>query len=306
MWFDYFYFLLFIDGDEFKIFIFFFSLVLKIVLILLGIAFVTLFERKILGFSQNRVGPNKLLFKGVLQPVIDGLKLLIKEFFYPKKIIFWAIILGPIMGFLVILFLWIPLKRVWTNKLNFYLILFFIVFIGLSVYSTLISGWRRTSKFASIGRVRSCSQSISYEISLVFFILCFLITFSSLRNVFLPLLCGALFFGFWLRCVAETNRAPFDFREGERELISGFNIEFGSAGFVLLFLAEYGIILFFSCLMTMFFIKIRFFCFLVLILSFIFIRRVYPRFRYDMLINITWTKFLPLSLFFIMCFICVL
>lgn len=278
-------------------------MILKSVFVLLGVAFVTLFERKVLGFSQNRLGPNKILIKGILQPVIDGLKLLIKEIFFPKKIIFWAVIAGPFLGFLVILFLWVPLARVWDNQINFYKILFFLVFIGLSVYSTLVSGWRRTSKFASIGRVRSCSQSISYEISLVFFFISFLICFSSLNQTKFLLVCSILFFCFWLRCVAETNRAPFDFREGERELISGFNIEFGSAGFVLLFLAEYGIILFFRGLITMLFFGINRGYFFLLFFLFIFIRRVYPRFRYDMLIKITWTKFLPISLIFIWFFI---
>ena len=276
--------------------VFFTALVLKFVFILLSIAFITLFERKILGFSQNRLGPNKLLIKGVLQPVVDGLKLLIKELFFPKKIVFWAIIRGPVLGFLVMLFLWTPLVTLWETKTSFYIILFFLVFVGLSVYSTLVSGWRRTSKFASVGRVRSCSQSISYEISLVFFILSFLVFFSSFNEIlFLPIR-FFLFVVFWLRCVAETNRAPFDFSEGERELISGFNIEFGSAGFVLLFLAEYGIILFFSCLIRIFFFGMGGGPFLLLFTVFIFIRRVYPRFRYDMLINMTWTKFLPASL----------
>lgn len=293
-------------GLGLKIIVFFFSSILKLIFVLLSIAFVTLFERKVLGFSQNRLGPNKLLLKGVLQPVIDGVKLLIKELFFPKKIIFWAILLGPFLGFLVMLFLWRALLRLWKYKIRFYLILFVVVFIGLRVYSTLISGWRRTSKFASIGRVRSCSQSISYEISLVFFIIRFLIFYSSFREINFGLFPFILFFSFWLRCVAETNRAPFDFREGERELISGFNLEFGSAGFVLLFLAEYGIILFFRGLMRMFFFGINIIVFLIIMFIFIFIRRVYPRFRYDILINITWTKFLPFSLILVWFFIMVL
>jgi len=303
MLFDYFYFLLFIDEVEI-IYIFFFSLILKFICVLIRVAFVTLFERKILSFSQFRIGPNKVIFKGILQPLLDGVKLLIKEFFFPKKIIFWGIILGPFLGFLVILFLWVIIKTKNFFLVRFYSIIYIIVLIGLGVYSTLISGWRRTSKFARIGRIRSCSQSISYEISLIFFIFFILIFFSSLfikYNFFILLFWT--FLVFWLRCVAETNRAPFDFREGERELISGFNIEFGSSGFVFLFLAEYGIIIFFSLLLCFLYFNINFFIFLIILLSFIFIRRVYPRFRYDILINLTWTKFLPISLFFILiCF----
>jgi NADH-ubiquinone oxidoreductase chain 1 len=192
------------------------------------------------------------------------------------------------------------------RKLSFYFFLFVLVFIGLRVYSTLISGWRRTSKFASIGGIRSCSQSISYEVGLAFFIIRGLMCFSSFRNYYFFTLLLIVFPCFFLRCVAETNRAPFDFREGERELISGFNIEFGSRGFVLLFLAEYGIILFFSFFMGLFFLKNHWALFFILFFSFIFIRSVYPRFRYDILMKLTWTKFVPFSLFTIWIYLLIL
>ena len=188
-----------------------------------------------------------------------------------------------------------------------FILIFIIIFIGLSVYSSLISGWSGTSKFSSIGGIRSCSQSVSYEICLVFFLFCVLIIMNSVfiynKFYFIRLF---LFMFLFFNCVAETNRAPFDFSEGERELISGFNIEFGSGGFVLLFLAEYGIIIFFSILLSLFFFKTLFFCFFLIIFIFIFIRRVYPRFRYDILIKIIWIKFLPISLLLIWFYIVII
>lgn len=277
----------------------FFLIFLKIIFILLRIAFITLFERKALGFSQLRLGPNKVTFLGLLQPVVDGLKLFLKELYFPKKLVFWGVFLGPFIGFCVILLLWlIFLKKINVRGLNF-VILYVVVLVGLNVYSSLISGWRRTSKYASIGGIRSCSQSISYEISLIFLIICFLIflnTIKILTTSFFTLLLYFIFPVFFIRCVAEINRAPFDFREGERELISGFNIEFGSSGFVLLFLAEYGIILFFSLFLSFLFFKKSFIFFVIIIFLLIFIRRVYPRFRYDILIKLMWLKILPFSL----------
>ncbi len=279
---------------------FYLSYTLKIVLVLLAIAFITLLERKILSYSQLRIGPNKVILKGLLQPVLDGVKLLVKEFYFPKKLFFWGIWLGPLLGFLVILFLWSLFEPLYLCKSNIILLLFLIVLIGLGVYSTLISGWRANSKFAEIGRIRSCSQSISYEISLIFFVICLLIFFGSLKINFLFIISLLpIVICFFLRCVAETNRAPFDFREGERELISGFNVEYGSAPFVLLFLAEYGIIILFSFLLRYLFFSFFSYRIIFFFMLFLFIRRVYPRFRYDILIKITWYKFLPLSLFFI-------
>ena len=136
-----------------------------------------------------------------------------------------------------------------------------------------------------MGAIRSCSQSISYEISLILLFLGVLFFSSSLvffriTRVFL----FPLFLAFWGSAVAETNRAPFDFREGERELISGFNLEYGASPFVLLFLAEYGMVLFFSCFLRCFFLEFSFLFLFFILFSFIFLRRVFPRFRYDKLI----------------------
>ena len=255
MLFDCFYLLLFIDEVENKIIFGLVFSVLKIILILLSIAFITLFERKIIGYSQIRLGPNKTFFKGLLQPIYDALKLFIKEFFFPFKRLVFGFIIRPVVGFLIIRVLWGILNTYFYVSVSFSSLVLLLILIGLSVYTTLLAGWARIRKFASVGSIRSCGQSVSYEISLVFLLLAISIlnkNFSIRIMAFNVFLLPVLFMIF-LRCVAETNRAPFDFREGERELISGFNIEFGSTGFVLLFLTEYGIVLFFSVLICSFF-----------------------------------------------------
>lgn len=265
----------------------------------LGVAFVTLFERKGLSFSQRRLGPNKTLIKGVLQPVLDGVKLLTKEVFFSLKKRRWAFVLGPATGLIVMVILWNVLDSELENEISFFLGIFLMVLIGVRVYSSLISGWRGASRYASVGGVRSCSQRVSYEISLVLLFLLFFHSFKRIRNFcFISFLNWGVFVVLFLSCVAETNRAPFDFREGERELISGFNVEFGASGFVLLFLAEYGMVLFFCFLIRSLIFSQRGFVFVVLFFVIIFLRRVYPRFRYDFLIKINWFKFLPFILFF--------
>lgn len=152
------------------------------------------------------------------------------------------------------------------------------------------------SKFRVLGGVRGCSQAVSYEISLVVLLFCPLLLFVS---VGLPREPVPLIFArrvpIFLSCIAETNRAPFDFREGERELISGFNLEFGASSFVLLFLAEYGLILFFSGFLCVIF-ALRSFAYPLILCVFLFIRRVYPRFRYDYLMRLTWLRLLPVAL----------
>jgi NADH-ubiquinone oxidoreductase chain 1 len=186
-----------------------------------------------------------------------------------------------------------------------YRVVFFLRIIGISVYSVLLSGWRSNSKYTILGGIRSSAQSVSYEISLsliVFRVLLFLkrfnyfffIKFSINLIIFFPLLIC-----WFLSCVAECNRAPFDFAEGESELVSGFNIEYGRVDFALIFIRKYGIIILFSLLTCfIFFSKIELFFFIIrvfFLIRMLILRRVYPRFRYDKLIYLSWFKFLPVS-----------
>lgn len=262
-------------------------------------------ERKILRYRQNRLGPNKVSFIGLLQPIIDGLKLFLKEFSFlikNNKIIFYF---SPIFRFLIILTIWIIFPSFFCLLNIKYSVLFFLRIIGISVYSVLLSGWRSNSKYTILGGIRSSAQSVSYEISLsliIFRILLFLkrfnyyyfIKYSLNMIIFLPLLVC-----WFLSCVAECNRAPFDFAEGESELVSGFNIEYGRVDFALIFIREYGMIIFFSLLTCfVFFSSIEYLFFIIRIIFLIrmlILRRVYPRFRYDKLIYLSWFKFLPIS-----------
>lgn len=172
--------------------------------------------------------------------------------------------------------------------------------MGIGSYSFLITGWARFSKFSYLGGIRACSQIISYEINLniLLIISIFLLTninFNFFNEFFFYL--NFFFILIWfIICLSETNRAPFDFRERERELISGFNTEYGSVGFVFFILSEYGIIIFFSYFISC---LLNTFSFFFLIILFIIIRSSFPRFRYDFLINFIWFKILPLICLFL-------
>lgn len=279
--------------------------VLLIIFIFLGrIAFITLLERKILGLTQIRVSPNKTFYKGLLQPVYDGLKLLSKQFIFLKKrnlkIGFFLSFIRLISLFLIIFSL--PFYSI-RFKIRF---LFFITIVGLSIFFSLLLGFSSNSKYPYLRIVRSISQSISYEIrfSFLLFPIIFYIRTISFRfffNIktdyclFIRLICVIILITF----LAEINRSPFDFLERESELVSGFNTEFSRLRFVIIFLTEYGIIIFYRLVVLFIFSYYIFFLFLFSILL---IRRVFPRFRYDKIILLNWFKILPfrtLFLFFI-------
>nr|YP_011035808.1 NADH dehydrogenase subunit 1 [Halicephalobus mephisto]WRI60239.1 NADH dehydrogenase subunit 1 [Halicephalobus mephisto] len=275
-----------------------FILVLLIVIcILQSIAFITLYERHLLGTSQNRLGPTKVSMMGVLQAFMDGVKLLKKEQLVLNTSSFFLFLFVPGVSFILMFLEWFVLPFFYFFMSFEFSLLFFLCLVGFSVYGTLISGVVSKSKYSIIGAIRASNQSVSFEIAFSIYLFCILvfvnkISFSSYFNFSLVF----LFMFFLLMLLAELNRAPFDFSEGESELVSGFNVEYSSVAFVLLFLSEYGCLIFFSCLFSCLFLNFNVFFVFFLFSIFIFIRSSYPRYRYDMLMAFFWFKLLPVSI----------
>nr|YP_010239137.1 NADH dehydrogenase subunit 1 [Atypus karschi]QTH31106.1 NADH dehydrogenase subunit 1 [Atypus karschi] len=276
---------------------------------LLSVAFYTLLERKLLSYIQIRKGPNKTGFLGILQPISDALKLFSKSMNFLEISNFKISIMTPILFLSLSLSLWalIPLSEKSLIDMNFS-ILTFLIISSLSVYFILLIGWSSNSKYAHLGSIRSVAQMISYEVSM-FLIIISISFFSYSYNFqdfiflnFYPL----IFILFplsmiWLiSCLAETNRSPFDFAEGESELVSGFNVEYFGWGFAMIFLAEYTSIVLLSILSSIFFFSKNIFFLIMftmtLMLFFIWIRGTLPRFRFDLLMYLSWKIFLPLSI----------
>nr|AII02336.1 NADH dehydrogenase subunit 1 [Tineola bisselliella] len=286
--------------------------------VLIGVAFLTLFERKILGYIQIRKGPNKVGLMGILQPFADGIKLFSKEQIYPLISNYLMYYFSPVMNFILSLMIWMLIPY-YFNMLSFNLgLLFFFCCTSMSVYAVMIAGWSSNSKYTLLGGLRVVAQVISYEVSLALILLSsiiLLMDFNLLKLVeyqkiiwfiFLMIPLGLVWFS---SSLAETNRSPFDFAEGESELVSGFNTEYSSGGFALIFLAEYSSILFMSLLYVLFFLggySLTFFFYLKLSLIsylFIWVRGTLPRYRYDKLMYLAWKCYLPLSLNFLLFFL---
>nr|AXS65480.1 NADH dehydrogenase subunit 1 [Nitidulidae sp. KM-2017] len=292
--------------------IFLSSLVL-LVFVLIGVAFLTLLERKVLGYIQIRKGPNKVGFMGLIQPFSDAIKLFTKEQTYPYMSNFNLYYMSPIMNFTLALFLWMMMPFISLN-LNFNLsLLFFLSVSSLGVYSIMLAGWSSNSNYSLLGSLRAVAQTISYEVSMALILICYLFMVLSLNILDFMIYQEYLWFIFlmlplslmWIvSSLAETNRTPFDFAEGESELVSGFNVEYSSGGFALIFLAEYASILFMSMMSCMLFlggnlISWLFFLKLTLVSFFwLWVRGTLPRFRYDKLMYLAWKSYLPVVLNF--------
>nr|YP_007625471.1 NADH dehydrogenase subunit 1 [Polypterus weeksii]ADG95322.1 NADH dehydrogenase subunit 1 [Polypterus weeksii] len=286
-----------------------------IIPILLAMAFLTLVERKMLGYMQLRKGPNIVGPYGLLQPIADGVKLFIKEPVKPSTSSPTLFLLTPTLALTLALILWIPLPMpLALTDLNL-TILFILAVSSLSVYSILGSGWASNSKYALIGALRAVAQTISYEvtlgliiISLIMFTGAFtLTTFNTTQEaVWLILPAWPLAAMWFISTLAETNRAPFDLTEGESELVSGFNVEYAGGPFALFFLAEYTNILLMNALSAILFLGPSFNALtinlywaiktMILASLFLWVRASYPRFRYDQLMHLVWKNFLPLTL----------
>nr|YP_010714153.1 NADH dehydrogenase subunit 1 [Plautia stali]WDD39716.1 NADH dehydrogenase subunit 1 [Plautia stali] len=294
---------------------------LTIVCVLVCVSFVTLLERKVLGYIQLRKGPNKLGFMGLLQPFSDGLKLFFKEQSFPYKSNSLIYYISPIFLLILSFLLWMIYPFL-INVYNFnYGILFFMVCTGMGVYGVMLSGWSSNSNYALLGSLRSVAQVISYEVSMILIMLCiiiFVFSYNLIDFMYYQKYSWFLFMNFplffcWISsCLAETNRSPFDFAEGESELVSGFNVEYSSGGFAFIFLSEYSNIIFMSLLTVIMFLGCDLFSLffylkvILIVFWFIWVRGVLPRFRYDKLMYLTWKLFLPLSLNFFLFYLSLL
>ena len=291
------------------------STVFSYVCVLLAVAFFTLLERKGLGYFQIRKGPNKVGLAGLPQPLADAAKLLTKETTKPSLANQSPYFIAPILSLILALILWQlnPLEN--ASSFIKWGILFFLCVSSLNVYGTLLAGWSSNSKYALLGALRAIAQTISYEVSLALILLFSLFTRETFNLIEIKSFNELIWFVFllspialvWLvSCIAETNRAPFDFAEGESELVSGFNIEYGRGGFALIFIAEYANILFMRLLTAVLFFggsrfvfsddAIMFFKALFFAFFFVWARATLPRFRYDLLMSLTWKGFLPVAL----------
>nr|YP_010536715.1 NADH dehydrogenase subunit 1 [Trochus sacellum]UYC29887.1 NADH dehydrogenase subunit 1 [Trochus sacellum] len=290
--------------------------VITYVCVLLGVAFFTLLERKGLGYFQIRKGPNKVGLGGLPQPLADAAKLFTKELAKPTLANQSPYFLAPVLSLVLALLLWEVYPSEGSGGYFAWGVLFFLCVSSLNVYGTLLAGWASNSKYALLGAIRAVAQTISYEVSLALILLfvlfmCSSFSFLDIKEmnsyVWVSFLLFPISLVWFVSCVAETNRAPFDFAEGESELVSGFNIEYSAGGFALIFMAEYGNILVMSLFTSVLFfgggnmglvdfdffmsLKILFFAF-----AFVWVRATLPRFRYDLLMGLTWKSFLPVSL----------
>nr|AII41695.1 NADH dehydrogenase subunit 1 [Petrobiellus sp. 1 JZ-2014] len=296
----------------------FLSFLMLMICVLVSVAFLTLFERKILGYVQIRKGPNKVGYMGFVQPFADAVKLFVKEQAYPITSNYMSYYVSPVISLFLALLVWgvMPLS---FCMVSFGLgLLFFLCCTSLGVYSVLAAGWSSNSKYALLGGLRAVAQTISYEVSLALILLSFvflvgsfdLFGFKDLQEYIWFFVVGFPLALCWLSsCLAETNRTPFDFAEGESELVSGFNIEYSGGGFALIFMAEYASILFMSMLFSVIFLGCNVMSLLfyvkVVLISFVFIwmRGTLPRFRYDKLMFLAWKSYLPISLNYLIFFV---
>nr|YP_009305231.1 NADH dehydrogenase subunit 1 [Scirpophaga incertulas]AHF21016.1 NADH dehydrogenase subunit 1 [Scirpophaga incertulas] len=290
------------------------GILMLIVGVLIGVAFLTLLERKVLGYIQIRKGPNKVGIVGIMQPFSDAIKLFTKESVYPMSSNYFSYYFSPIVGFIMSLMSWVVIPY-YFNLLGFNLgILYILCCLSVGVYTVMVAGWSSNSNYSLLGGLRAVAQTISYEVSLSLILFSGILLIMDFNLVMFSYYQSYIWFMFlmiplmmmWLSSMlAETNRTPFDFAEGESELVSGFNIEYSAGGFALIFLAEYSSILFMSMMFVviylggyelsiMFYLKVSFISFV-----FLWVRGTLPRYRYDKLMYLAWKIYLPVSLNFI-------
>lgn len=291
---------------------------LTLLTILITTAYLTLIERKILASRQIRKGPNIVGIYGLLQPIADAIKLIIKESIKHHKTTNILFLLSPSLAIIIAITAWsiIPLDYKHPQRDTKIGIIILLTLSSLRIYTILLSGWARNSKYALLGSIRATAQMIRYEVCIGIIILT-VVSLSRRLNLrlisinqnkiwyILPLL--PIFIMFTIRRIAETNRTPFDLTERESELVSGFNVEYSAILFTLLFLAEYINILLMARIIRILFLRGRNLVFLsnprilatkIIIICYLFIciRATYARIRYDQLMNLLWKRYLPLRL----------
>jgi NADH-quinone oxidoreductase subunit H len=309
------------------------KILIIVVPLLISVAYFTLAERKILGAIQRRRGPNVIGVYGLLQPLSDGFKLLVKETVLPSTANKFIFIISPIITFVISLMGWaiIPYdKYSLLSELNVGVLYLFAV-SSLGVYGIIMSGWSSNSKYAFLGALRSAAQMVSYEVSIGFIIVTIVvccgsfnlqIIIESQKNIWFLIPFFPLFLIFFVSALAETNRHPFDLPEAEAELVSGYNVEYSAMGFALFSLGEYANMLLMSSLNVILFfggwlppfnflsfipgavwfgLKVCFF-----VILFIWMRAALPRYRYDQLMGLGWKVFLPISLGYLLLTFCIL
>ncbi len=315
-------------------------ILLKIVAILLPllliVAYLTFAERKVIGYIQSRIGPNRVGPLGLLQPIADLIKLIFKEIIVPTRSNRYLFIIAPILALAPALAAWavVPFSQnVVLANINAG-VLYLFALSSFAVYGILISGWASNSKYAIFGALRAAAQTVSYEIAMGFALVGVLMAAGSMNlqeivlaqrgNLFhwfwLPLL--PLFLVYWIAGIAETNRAPFDVAEGESEIVAGFHVEYSGVSFAIFFLAEYMNMVLISALVTVFFLGgwlspfenmpvldtlfswvpgFVWFALKTCIFLFIYlwIRATFPRYRYDQLMRLGWKVLIPVTIVWI-------
>jgi len=296
-----------------------------VVPVLISVAYLTLAERKVIGWMQYRKGPNIVGPFGLLQPFADGLKLFLKETIIPSGASRVLFVLAPMITFILSLIAWavIPFDEGWVLADINVGVLYLFAISSLGVYGIIIAGWSSNSKYAFLGALRSAAQMVSYEVAMGFVVASVLLLVGSLnlsdvveaqRTVWFCIPMLPMFVIFFISALAETNRAPFDLPEAEAELVSGYNVEYSAMTFALFFLGEYANMILMSAMTAILFLggwlpildvepfnlipgpiwfalKIAFvlFCFL-------WVRATFPRYRYDQLMRLGWKVFLPFTL----------
>lgn len=311
--------------------------IIKILIIvlplLLCVAYLTYAERKVIGYIQVRIGPNRVGFLGLLQPFADIIKLIFKEVIVPTRSNKYLFVIAPLFALTPALAGWavIPFAEGMTLANIDAGVLYLFAMSSLGVYGILIAGWASNSKYSMLGALRSAAQTVSYEIAMGFALVGVLLAAGSMNMTqvvqsqqgsilhwwFIPLF--PLFMVFWIAGIAETNRAPFDMAEGESEIVAGFHVEYSGIGFALFFLAEYASMILISTITVLLFMGgwlspfegipilgdifyvVPGFIWLALKVSFflfvyLWVRATFPRYRYDQLMRLGWKVLIPVTI----------